>query len=91
MQAFKTNNPEAAVESGKSSSGPRWEAALRTGNLMVDGMMIDGSCHLKGYEFDHGKYNVDFIIDGERNRINPLTGSKTNKFTCTELEVFALK
>ena len=49
--------------------------------------MQDGWCVTKGDWEDYGKYEVARLPDGK----NPLTGSTDNKFTCVELEVFALK
>ena len=48
----------------------------------------NGWSHTKGDEYDYGKYEVVRLPDGK----NPLTGSTHEyKFTCVELEVFALE
>ena len=50
--------------------------------------MTYGGSYTKGHERDYGKYEVARLPDGK----NPLTGSTHDfKFTCTEMEVFALE
>ena len=50
--------------------------------------MKDGGSLTKGHIGDYGKYEVLRLPDGK----NPLTGStdERDRFTCVELEVFAL-
>ena len=49
----------------------------------------NGGSRTKGHKYDYGKYEVARLPDGK----NPLTGSTHggDRFTCKELEVFALE
>ena len=50
--------------------------------------MNNGLSYTNGSVCDHGKYDVVRLPDGK----NPLTGSTHyGRFTCVELEVFALE
>jgi len=49
--------------------------------------MKNGWSRTKESEYDFGKYDVVRLSDGK----NSLTGSTDIRFTCVELEVFALK
>ena len=82
MQVFKPKNPKEAVRHN-SMWGPYWYNALK-----LYGDMQNGWSFTKGHEYDYGKYEVARLPDGK----NPLVGStdEFDRFTCVELEVFAL-
>ena len=67
--------------------GPEWYGPLWLGNFGTGTTMKNGYSRTKGGRWDIGKYEVLRLPDGK----NPLTGSTHEyKFTCVELEVFAL-
>ena len=81
LQVFKPKNPERAVGHHRLA-GPYWYNVLV---LYMDGQ--DGYSDTKGSFYDYGQYEVVRLPDGK----NPLTGSTDDRFTCVELEVFALQ
>jgi len=84
-QVFNPLNPKSALFHAQFY-GPSWEGALALyGPIMNE--EDRGSC----------KTSDNYIVPGDKDERSPLTGSSravnryTERFTCVELEVYALK
>ena len=91
LQAFRPINPEWATYHEAGSGPSFYHALVLTGETMNE--ENSGICNTMGMEFDYGEYDVP----ADHQQRSLLTGSSYidsicwKRFTCVELEVFALE